>query len=576
MAEKWVETSVGGFEEWAGKHGGADLHGARILLELADLNTTGELDAELLRELLLEDFPENVMAGAEDAAGVIGTAGQLVDFFAERGELDASRAAELKAVLAGIQPEFEAALEAQDDEGAAEFLARMMRAEGVDLDDDTAVQEWVQSFEALSDEEKLERTMQHFAAENVVPPVRLLPIPELAAAARESGLLRDALGLGAFVAGRDLDDDQLSGEDVEAAAAQLGIPTPRAVDGEIPEIERLLDALSDNELIEVENGTATFNEPELTDDEAALQAWVSLFDSVVTSEFEEGEALSPVEVVQSELPSVLLHMYEHGGTTGLGELIVDLLEHIQESYDIADGGALAQGVPESLRLELEDLERWGVVFLDEAQAGLTPLGVFAVRELLLAEGYTAPLIGDLAEGTAEELIAGLAYHREDTAEEEIGLWLSQRTPDEAASGLLSIMEGDSPSGRNLAAVVLQQVGQEAEPLIRAALDKPQTRPYAAIWLRGHGDEKIEPSEADMQWMFVDTVAGMLEAVGPHDAVQMALADTPPDADLTSLIEDLWRLDHPDAADVLEAIGDHHHDKALAKLARKTAFKARSK
>jgi hypothetical protein len=39
---------------------------------------------------------------------------------------------------------------------------------------------------------------------------------------------------------------------------------------------------------------------------------------------------------------------------------------------------------------------------------------------------------------------------------------------------------------------------------------------------------------------------------------------------------MWRLDHPDLADVLKALGDHHPDKALAKAARKAAFKARSR
>ncbi len=34
-----------------------------------------------------------------------------------------------------------------------------------------------------------------------------------------------------------------------------------------------------------------------------------------------------------------------------------------------------------------------------------------------------------------------------------------------------------------------------------------------------------------------------------------------------------RVPHPDAADVLTVIGKHHPDKKIAKLARKSAYKA---
>ncbi|GAA3216557.1 hypothetical protein [Actinocorallia longicatena] len=578
MAEKWVETTVREFTAWApGQAGEADLHGARILLELADLNETGELTPELLREVLLEDFPDEVMASADDAPAILAIAGELVRFFEESEQLDSARAAELRETLGGIAEEFTAALAAEGEnaEDAAEFLGRMMSAEGVDLEDEEAVAQWMREFDELSDEEKLERTMQHFAAENVVPPVRLLPADELAAAARASGLFTDVLGLADWVGARDLEEDELAEADAAAAVAALGIPAPRAGGAFQPELERLWGAAVETGLIDVQDGrTAPGGRPE--SDEDVLALFVGLLDAVVTQAHEEGDALSPGEVVQGELPGVLLHMYEHGGETGIGELVVGLIEHIQEGYDIVEADVMAQAVPVALRLELDDLARWGVLTVEEDTAALTPLGVFAVRELLQADGYTAPLIGDLAETTAEELVTGLAWHREDTAEEEISLWLARREPEEAATGLLNVMLEGRAAARNLAAVVLQSVPQEAEPVIRAALDAPQTRPYAVVWLSGHGDDKIEPSPADMQWMFVDTVAGMIEAVGPHEAVHLALDETEDAADLHGLIEDIWRIEHPDTADVLEAIGDHHHDKPLAKLARKTAFKVRSR
>jgi hypothetical protein len=77
------------------------------------------------------------------------------------------------------------------------------------------------------------------------------------------------------------------------------------------------------------------------------------------------------------------------------------------------------------------------------------------------------------------------------------------------------------------------------------------------------------------WVFVDTVAGMLETAEPAEAVAAALIDAPPEAEMKDMVEDLWRTEHPGAADVLEALGAHHPDKATAKAARTAAYKARS-
>ncbi|MCD0450910.1 hypothetical protein LO762_17155 [Actinocorallia sp. API 0066] len=579
MAEKWVEKTVAGFEKWAGERGGTDLHGARIIVSLLDLNETGELTVELLEETLLEDFPENVLAGPDDAPAVLSAARALVEYLA-RGELDAAVAQGCRELLDGIGPRLtEALAQSGGDEGdAMEFLGRMMAAEGIDLDDEAAVSAWIAEFESLSEEEQMARGMRHFASENVVPPVKLAPVPELAAAARESNLLREALGLADWIGERPVVNGRLTAADAQAAAQALALPAPRAGGDVVPEVERMWDALGEVGLIERDGAAvAQGKRPDIAVDEEVLRLWISLLDGLVGQEYAEGEALSPVEVVWSELPGVLLRLYEHGTPVAIGQLVTDLLEHIQAGYDVADGEVFAEGVPQALRLDLEDLARWGAVeFVTADEARLTPLGVFAVRELLLAEGYTAPLIGELAASTAADLVQGLAFHREDTAEEEVALWLARRSAEEAAQQLLTLMREGRPSQRNIAAVVLSQVDRPAEQLIRGALDFPETRPYALMWLTGQGHEDVAPSDADMQWMFVDTVAGMTEALGAHDAVHLALSDTPPDADLTGLISDIWRLPHPDVADVLEAIGDHHHDRELAKLARKSVFKARSK
>jgi hypothetical protein len=53
-----------------------------------------------------------------------------------------------------------------------------------------------------------------------------------------------------------------------------------------------------------------------------------------------------------------------------------------------------------------------------------------------------------------------------------------------------------------------------------------------------------------------------------------LPDVPPAAQ-AELVAGLWEVSHPGVTDLLTALSDHHPDPAVARAARKAAFKARS-
>jgi hypothetical protein len=253
-----------------------------------------------------------------------------------------------------------------------------------------------------------------------------------------------------------------------------------------------------------------------------------------------------------------------------------LLGHVEEAYDLSDAGAMTALVRDAFDLELATLEGWGIVERSDAGCALTPLGVWAVRELLLADGFTAPLIGELAGARASELISGLTWYRPEAADEEIDGWLAAHDPKDAAADLLDVMRTGGPGARNLAAAVLHRIGPEAAGVVRAAQEHPLVSPYAAMWLNAVGDPSgRELAREEYLWVFVDTVSGMLESAEPEEAVQAALIDAPPEAEMKLMVEELWRTDHPGAADVLEALGAHHPDRATAKAARTAAYKARS-
>jgi hypothetical protein len=70
---------------------------------------------------------------------------------------------------------------------------------------------------------------------------------------------------------------------------------------------------------------------------------------------------------------------------------------------------------------------------------------------------------------------------------------------------------------------------------------------------------------------VDLIALTLDAVSPD-----ALAAHLPAESATGAVGNMWRLDHPRVREVLEVVGRHHPDKTLAKTARRSLAKLRSR
>jgi hypothetical protein len=609
VTDEWVEAILGELTQWASEHDeDLDGDGARILLELAagdlELPAPDQLTAPLLRALLLDVFPEVVVASPDDVPGVLATSRTIVDFLDETGVVPPDAAKELRVELDQLTPEFTeliAATDAADREIAADVLARMMRDDSVDLGDEAAVERWMRAFEALPEEERFARTAAYLpeSADTMMPPVRAVPVDEIAAAAGASGLLAQASALAGWVGERPAPGGRLTATDALAAVADLEFSTPRwdraAADArEIPEVARLWQAaVAAGLLIVSADGAGPGPGLEIVrggDDAAVLDVWLRAFDAAVSAYDTGGRSglvgrgnadraggpLTPFEVVRRELPGVLIQLYEQEEPSTSAELFDALMEHVRMAYEVGDEDLWQTVGDYALTLDLEELAEWGVLAGTEDGYELTPLGVWGVRELLLADGYTAPLVGELADGTADELVSGLAWHRAATVDEEIELWLARRSPETAAGEIVGVMAEGSPSVRNLAAAVLHRVGPAAAPVIRTALDEPVVRPYAALWLAHNGDTSAVPGHGEILWIFADTVAGMLETVEPAAAVAAAVADTPADLDLRATVEEMWRLDHPDVADVLGALGDHHPDKGIAKAARKAAFKARSR
>jgi hypothetical protein len=94
-----------------------------------------------------------------------------------------------------------------------------------------------------------------------------------------------------------------------------------------------------------------------------------------------------------------------------------------------------------------------------------------------------------------------------------------------------------------------------------------------VWLIEHGED-VQLDPADRTWLLVDLGAGLLEEANAQDVVAELLPDLPPE-DQADIVAGLWQVSHPCVTGFLTALSDHHPDQAVARAARKAAFKARS-
>jgi len=244
-----------------------------------------------------------------------------------------------------------------------------------------------------------------------------------------------------------------------------------------------------------------------------------------------------------------------------------------------DGRAHGADLAAGLSSALEALADLGVVELgtEEAAGGLTVtlsrLGIWGMHRHLRAQGWHVPVLGSGAQGGAAALLVALASSDAEDGEAEIAAWLAARTPSQAARELIDAARRGTPGLRGAGFAVLDRVGDQAVPAVRAALKDPVLRAHAAVWLHEHGEEaELGPSER--AWLLVDLGAGLLEEADPRDVVVELLPDLPPTAQ-ADMVAGLWAVNHPAVTDLLTALSDHHPDPAVARAARKAAFKARS-
>ncbi|GAA2742626.1 hypothetical protein [Kitasatospora cinereorecta] len=355
---------------------------------------------------------------------------------------------------------------------------------------------------------------------------------------------------------------------------------------------RELAAEADSMDPEAEGGGEEADEDGLADVEDARDAAAELLDEALQVLYETTAFAEPgTETVPLGVLAALLVVPE--GEEPDEEMLGDITD-VMVSLDPMLGDLAELGLMEHRPIDpelFEEEEEPGEPAADEAPLSdedaarfgtvrLTPLGQYAIRQWLLDEGYDAPLVGELAQGAdAEALLAALAENVNVLPDRELRAWLADRDPVAAARELLAAARGRDAAGpvrRHFCEMALVGLGEPASDAVREVVDDPELGALAREWLRERGAEVDAPERSAALWWVVDSFAAVL-LTGQGDAARLrrVVAELPVTDNPASYFGELWRVPHPYTADMLEAVGELHLDRGVAKEARKAAFKARS-
>jgi len=399
-----------------------------------------------------------------------------------------------------------------------------------------------------------------------MPPVRLAPRDELAAAARVAPLLRAARALGSWaaqrpeVAARQVLDDS----DARAAADALEL-TVDELDAAWQVVAAASESASgpgshDRRSVPLATASA----------EDVLREWDAALAALLAAEELDGLATALYTVGAPVRIDALFDAYSAAAGS--------------RSLPAADEPQVAGQAPNAdeaaaLSHALETLADLGVVELgtEETAGGLTvilsPLGVWGVHRRLLAQGWHVPVLGSADRDGAVGLLMTLASCDAEDGESRINEWLIGRSEEQAAAELIAAAGAGTPGLRGAAFAVLDRIGTAAAGEVRAALGEPLLRAHAAVWLHEHGED-ADLGPADRTWLLVDLGAGLLEEADPRDVVAELLPEVAPEAQ-AEIVAGLWKVSHPAVIDLLTTLSEHHPDPGVARAARKAAFKARS-
>jgi hypothetical protein len=453
---------------------------------------------------------------------------------------------------------------------------------------------------------------------DALPPIRLMPLPELAANARTAPVARQLAAIADWVGkdGREVDEDgDLTADGLAEALTVLGIEEDDlAFLWEYALAVEWLVFDSDDEDRVVPGETA--DDWASGDDERVFAAWSStlaavlgetleLYGPELDADYDEDEEADDEDEPEFDFAgqgmalAILLFLARREGLA-VDEFAEVLWENAAGGHDEDDDEAhedIAEARAEwesaygdAARLLLDKLKDTLAVTEDDELVRLTPLALAALHDQLVEAGVEIPLLPQTAaELSGTELLAMAGGITDTEFEAEVDGWTAARGTDAGARELLELAAEAEPGERMLAVAAVTRIGEPAEPAWRDSLAVPQVRAYAKValaQLSGVDPDSDVPADLpaeleltpeDLAWVATDLLTLAIDEEYPDpEYLAVSFREAVPAGREQMLFEGMARSAHPDTAEVLSHLGEHHPDRQIAKAARTAAHKAASR
>ncbi|GAA3377925.1 hypothetical protein GCM10020367_55510 [Streptomyces sannanensis] len=211
---------------------------------------------------------------------------------------------------------------------------------------------------------------------------------------------------------------------------------------------------------------------------------------------------------------------------------------------------------------------------------LTDLGTYGVRQRLLAEGRSAPLVGELAHAQAAGLLGVLAEHYDpDSARAELAAWTAAHGAPEAARaellGAVRRMPFRVRAAAMLDALTAALPEGDGEEVLRSLRADTELAPTALSVLTHR--ETLTPedlTEREAHLMVAESLLQLLEAAGEHAFLDTVLSGGRGEAE--TAIQAALSSGHPDhtGLEQLRRIAEGRLRARSAQLGRLNAARAR--
>ena len=558
-------------------------------------------------ELFYEIYPRKVILEPGDEQVVLDATAAFLHFLEAEGALTGSSADRLAALLEVAAAPFRIAMADERRWGPGKRVFASAAAAGVELDDQRQMDAYLRRYNAMMDAGAGGLRPARLAMPSL-PPVVLAPVAELLAAAEQSTLLRWARLLIDHVgAGLPLTDKgNLKLADGKALVVALG--TRDRVDEVIG--EQTFRTQSSQELTDVDwtfrlvlsAGFLAQDGRRVVPAEAAgmpvtdpldavFELWHAMIEDVGAMQHRWARDTYGfgwyAEDIDARALSWQLQIYGLDAGLDLADTTAELWDDLVEDAELYDlppaklehhRAMVARGLLDSFRR----LEQLGVVHLSDVEDAaeghvsgtvrLSPLGTWVVQRFA-ARSRSAPVVGELADLEADELLAQVVDRAEDVARLEVRHWVDQRG-DHGPARLVEALAGASQAARGVAFTVLLNLGPAAIEAVEPLRLDAELAPFRTV-LRV--DARVA-EEAEMvaagphEWVLL--LGTVLDLRG-HHAVAVWAAPAAGATGLVPMIEAAWRVRLPQTGDVLNALSSTASDKAVAKAARKAAYKFHS-